>query len=167
MIRALTGTMIRVVMLRHRRQLLLLLFFGVGIVFVANDLRAQLPEKQPERPSSLIVGGTYSSNLSRTHIDAYSGSTFCGTFTNGSGSKFALQALYELPLNTIFGLLGGVSFHDLSSAFTTTPFNIEHTFDVTAGDTTRINRERRYNVSMSAIGVQLGAAVHPIERIAV
>ncbi|HET9135500.1 MAG TPA: OmpA family protein, partial [Candidatus Kapabacteria bacterium] len=49
----------------------------------------------------------------------------------------------------------------------TTPFNIEHTFDVTAGDTTRINRERRYNVSMSAIGVQLGGAFHPIERIAI
>lgn len=153
-------------MLRHRRQLLLLLFSWVAVACVTNDLHAQLPEKQTERPSSLIVGGTYSSNLSRTHIDAYSGSTFCGTFTNGSGSKFGLQALYEVPLNSVFGLLGGVSFHDLSSAFTTTPFNIEHTFDVTAGDTTRINRERRYNVSMSAIGIQVGAAVHPIEQIA-
>jgi outer membrane protein OmpA-like peptidoglycan-associated protein len=167
MIRALTGTMIRVVMHRPRRELFLLLFCWVTIGGFASGLYAQLPEKETRSPSRIIIGGTYSSNLSRTHIDAYSGSTFCGTFTNGNGSKFGLQALYELPINSAFGLLGGISFHDLSSAFTTTPFNIEHTFDVTAGDTTRINRERRYNVSMSAIGVQLGTAFHPIERIAI
>lgn len=138
-------------------------FFAQLHFTVAQMIVGKTTETQPT--AKIWLGGTYSSNVSRTHIDAYSGDVLCGVFSNGNGSHFSLQSQFELPINQSFGFLGNISFRNLSSTFTTTPFQIEHSRDLSTFDTARINRERTFAVSMFDLGLGAGVAFHPFKQI--
>lgn len=145
----------------------------IGATIVcAQSLHAQLhggsetSVVQDARRPSVLFGGTYTSNVARTSIDAYAGDEWCGVFTHGSGSHFSVQASYEQPISELFGVIGGISFRDLSSQFTTTPFNIEEAYYPTSGGLVTVNRQRVYDVSMNSFGPSAGMMFHPTSRIA-
>ncbi|MBS1904905.1 MAG: OmpA family protein [Bacteroidetes bacterium] len=151
------------------RQLRALYAASIVLYLVSATAVAQLHQPTASndeaiRPS-LLLGGTYSSNFTRTSIDAYSGDILCGVFTSGNGGHFSLRAQYESPFGSAFGLLVGLSFRNLSSRYTTAPFNNERALYPTTGSPVTINRERIYDVSMNAIGPSIGASWHPLSRV--
>lgn len=125
-----------------------------------------VPISSAQAPA-LLLGGTFSSNIARTSIDAYSNDQLCGAFTNGSGSHFSIRSAYESAFSSSVGWLASFAVRNLSSSFSTAPFNLEHAFDVTSGNLTTISRERLYDVSIYGIGIGGGITYHLFERVTV
>jgi outer membrane protein OmpA-like peptidoglycan-associated protein len=136
------------------------------ILFSANAGLSQISYiSSTEPPSRLGVSGYYGTNISSTYIEEFSGQQFCGTFEEGAAPGLSLGIFGEIPLGkTNFSLVPSLSYRNLSSKFTTNPFNVEHAFDLTAGDTVRIDRERIYETNVSTVAFGAIAGWRPIER---
>lgn len=119
-----------------------------------------------DKPARLGISGLYGTNISSTHIEEFSGQEFCGVFEQGAAPGLSLGIFSEIPFGaSSFSLIPSLSYHNLSSSFTTNPFNLEHAFDIGIGDTVRIDRERVYQTNISTIAFGASAGWRPIERL--
>lgn len=119
-----------------------------------------------DKPARLGISGLYGTNISSTHIEEFNGQEFCGVFEQGAAPGLSLGIFSEIPFGaSSFSLIPSLSYHNLSSSFTTNPFNLEHAFDIGAGDTVRIDRERVYQTNISTIAFGASAGWRPIERL--
>ncbi|HEY6170898.1 MAG TPA: outer membrane beta-barrel protein, partial [Candidatus Kapabacteria bacterium] len=126
---------------------------------------AQISKNDTKR-TRLGVTGLYGSNISSTNIQEFSGQEFCGTFEQGAAPGLSLGVFGEIPIAaSSFSFIPSVAYHNLSSSFTTNPFNLEHAFDIGAGDTVRIDRERVYQTNVSTIAFGASAGWRPIDRL--
>lgn len=122
--------------------------------------------KTDTKPARLGVSGLYGTNISSTSIQEFSGQEFCGTFEQGSAPGLSLGAFGEIPFGaSSFSFIPSFAYHNLSSSFTTNPFNLEHAFDIGVGDTVRVDRERVYQTNVSTIAFGASAGWRPIEQL--
>lgn len=144
---------------RSFRIAALCLFLGISPVY-GQLLHSPKPEPGPQFGIVLGLGG----NFSFTEIEEFAGSELCGVFRNGSkvGYGFGLEA--EVPLG-IISLIPSLHFRDLSSTFRTTPFVLEHAFDVAAGSLITVERQRTYEANISAFTFETRAGYRPLDNL--
>ncbi len=119
-----------------------------------------------DKPARLGISGLYGTNISSTHIEEFNGQEFCGVFEQGEAPGLSVGVFGEIPFGaSSFSLIPSLSYRNLSSSFTTNPFNLEHAFDIGAGDTVRIDRERVYQTNISTIAFGASAGWRPIEQL--
>ena len=137
----------------YRLSLLILFFFPL-------ILKAQTDE----RPIRIGIGGGLGSNITRTNIEAYSGSIFCGVFQNGTapGASFFGRMEIPLPLEN-FSLMPQIGYHDLSSSFVISPFTI-HAYDILT-DTVAVYRTQNYTANLKTISLDALLAWRPFSAL--
>jgi outer membrane protein OmpA-like peptidoglycan-associated protein len=135
------------------------------MLLICGSIRAQLLNSAPETPEprfGIVLG--LGGNFSFTEIQEFAGSELCGVFRNGSrvGYGFGLEA--ELPIGLI-SIIPSVHYRDLSSTFRTTPFVLEHAFDVAAGSLVTIERQRTYEANISGVTFETRAGLRPWQHV--
>jgi outer membrane protein OmpA-like peptidoglycan-associated protein len=118
-----------------------------------------------ERPIRIGIGGGFGSNTTRTYIEAYTGDILCGVFQNGSAPAASFFGRMEIPLPVEnFSLMPQIGYHDLSSSFVTSPFNIEHAYDL-SNDTVQVFRTRNYSANLKTISIDALLAWRPFSAL--
>jgi len=135
------------------------LFF---LLFFSPASHAQTP-----LPVRIGFGGEIGSNISQTYIESFAGDFLCGVFQKGSAPGLSLFGMAEFPLPLDnFSVMPSLGYRNLSSAFVTNPFNIEHTQDIINPDTTaQIFRQRNYTTNVQTISLDALLAWRPFRAL--
>ncbi len=135
---------------------------GLFIVFLFPFV---LKAQTDERPIQIGIGGGFGSNITRTFIEAYTGDVLCGVFKDGTAPGASFFGRMEIPLPfENFSLMPQIGYHDLSSSFVTSPFNIEHSYDL-SNDTVQVFRTRNYSANLKTISLEALLAWRPFSRL--
>lgn len=135
-----------------------------GLLSAAFPVRGQLLERPDTRVSRFGITLGLGGNFSTTEISEFAGSELCGVFRRGGevGYGFGLEA--EFPIGA-FSLIPSLHYRDLSSTFRTTPFVLEHAFDIAAENFITIERERIYEANISAFTFEARSGWRPWEQV--
>ncbi|MEP7235361.1 MAG: hypothetical protein ABI778_08710, partial [Ignavibacteriota bacterium] len=140
--------------------LLLLQSAALTFFFSVNSLNAQV-----SRPIQIGGGIQFASNISRTHIESFAGDFLCGIFQNGAAQGFSFFGTAEFPLPVDnFSFIPQLGYHDLSSAFVTTPFNNEFARDVASSNIFQVYRERNFTTNMKSVSFDALLGWNPFDH---
>ena len=159
-----TGTQGRDVLLRFNDPKIIYLarLAGVFLFLISYSVQSQTPQ----RPVRIGGGVGYGSNISRTYIEAFTGDVLCGVFEKGSAPGLSFFGSMEIPLPLDnFSIIPRLGYRDLSSAFTTKPFNVENVRDVSSGGIFQVDRERDYQTNITTISLDASLAWRPLNAI--
>lgn len=159
-----TGTPGRDVLLRFKDPKIIYLtrFIGAFLFLTTSSLQSQT-QQRPVR-----FGGSvgYGSNISRTYIEAFAGDVLCGVFEKGSAQGLSFFGSAEIPLPwENFSIMPRLGYRDLSSAFVTKPFNIEHARDLVSNGIFEVSRERDYQTNIQSMSFDASLAWRPLSAI--
>ncbi|MEI8135329.1 MAG: OmpA family protein [bacterium] len=125
---------------------------------------AQASAQEIHQPVRVGIGFGFGDNISSTNIESFAGSILCGVYRQGHATGSSFFAAADVPLSDLFSLMPTLGYYDISSAFTTIPFNIEHARDLNTFDTIPISRQRNFTTSVQAVSLSLLAAFKPLSR---
>jgi len=129
----------------------------VSFLLLSSSVTAQ----EIERPVRVGLGAGLGSNISNSYIQSFAGSFLCGIYQKGSAPGTSFFGMAEIPFSEKFSLMPSVGYHDISSAFVTNPFTIEHALDITTHDTIPVYRQRNFTTSVKTVSLDALIAFRP------
>jgi outer membrane protein OmpA-like peptidoglycan-associated protein len=133
--------------------------------FVLYLFSSSVSAQEMERPVRVGLGAGFGSNISSSFIESFAGSFLCGVYQKGSAPGTSFFGMAEIPFSEKFSLMPSIGYHDISSAFVTNPFTIEHALDLTTHDTIPIYRLRNFSTNVRTISFDALIAFRPFENV--